>query len=73
MSMERLRFDVFGRRIDVEATSEGWSAYLPGNDGKRRPANIVIPSGLTGDGIAQYLDDLFHEAATPERPKVRLL
>ena len=71
--MERLRFDVFGRRIDVEATSGGWSAYLPGNDGKRRAANIVIPSGLDAHGIAQYLDDLFHEAATPERPKVRLL
>jgi hypothetical protein len=71
--MERLRFDVFGRRIDVQATSEGWSAYVLGNDGKSRPANIAIPPGLNADGIAQYLDDLFHEAATPERPKVRLL
>jgi hypothetical protein len=44
-----------------------------GGDGKRRPANIVIPSGLDAHGVAQYLDDLFHEAATPERPKVRLL
>jgi hypothetical protein len=71
--MVRLRFDVFGHRIDVEATSEGWTAYVPGNDGKRRPANIAIPAGQDADGVAQYLDDLFHEAATPERPNVRLL
>lgn len=36
-----------------------------GTDGKHRPANIVIPSDLDVDGIAQYLDNLFHEVATP--------
>lgn len=71
--MQRLRFDVFGRRIDVEATADRWIAFLPGADGKRRPADIAIPSDLKVDGIVQYLDDLFHEAATPEHPRVRLL
>ena len=50
--MERLGFDLFGRRIDVESASEGWFAYLPGDDGKRRPATIVIPSGLDAHGVA---------------------
>ena len=71
--MQRLRFDVFGRRIDVEATSDGWAAYVPGNDGKRRPAGFAIPSELAADAIAQYLDDLFHEGATVMHPSVRLL
>lgn len=73
MEATRLTFDVFGRRIIVEARSEGWAAFYAGNDGKRRPAHIVIPAHLDGPGIAQYLDDLFHESATADHPTVRIL
>ena len=57
MTSERLRFDVFGRRIDVERKDGQWVPYIPGADGKRRPANIPIPSDLDASGIAQYFDD----------------
>jgi hypothetical protein len=70
---KRLTFDVFGRRIVVEATSGGWIAFYQENDGKRRRADFVIPRDLASDGIAQYLDDLFHEFATAEHPHVRVL
>ena len=73
MRSENLRFDVFGRRIDVERTAEGWAAFVPGTDGKRRPAQIAIPSDLKADEIGQYLGDLFHESATPKHPAVRVL
>ena len=73
MNKARIKFEVFGRRIDVERTDEGWAAYVPGNDGKRRRAEIVIPSDLTADEIGQYLGDLLHEAATPRHPNVRVL
>lgn len=69
----RFLFEVFGRRILVEATDGGWTAFDTGGDGKRRPAHIVIPPHLDGPGIAAYLDDLFHEHATPEHPAVRML
>lgn len=69
----RLRFDVFGRRIDVERTAHGWEAFVPGTDGKRRRAQIAIPPELGAAEIGQYLGDLFHEGASPERPTVRLL
>lgn len=65
--------DVFGRELVVEATPAGWAAFLPGNDGKRRPANIPIPEHLDVQGVVQYLDDLFHESATAEHPAVRIL
>jgi hypothetical protein len=71
--MQRLKFDVFGRRIDVEATGNGWAAYIPGNDGKRRSANLSIPPELDMTEIGQYLGDLFHEAASTQHPTVRLL
>ena len=69
----RLAFDVFGRRLVVEATSDGWTAFYQGHDGKRRPADIVIPKDLDSVGIAKYLDDLFHEFATENHPHVRVL
>lgn len=71
--VNRLAFDVFGRRVVVEATADGWRAFYQGNDGKRRPADFVIPKDLDSAGIAKYLDDLFHEFATDERPRVRVL
>lgn len=73
MEKTRLLFDVFGRRVIVEATSQGWAAFYSGNDGKRRPANIAIPAHLARQDIAQYLDDLFHESATARHPTVRIL
>jgi hypothetical protein len=37
-----------------------------GAEGKRRPANLQIPSALTADELAQYLGDLLHENASPK-------
>ena len=69
----RLEFDVFGRRILVEATADGWAGFIPGRDGKRRPADFAIPSDLEAPELASYLDDLFHEHATADHPAVRIL
>jgi len=69
----RLQFDVYGRRIEIEATADGWATFIPGNEGKRRPAGIAIPADLDIDEIVQYLADLFHESATEQHPSVRLL
>lgn len=65
-----LRFDVFGKRVGVERTSDGWIACWLGNEGKRRPAEFVIPDFVAEDELAQYLRDLFHESASPQHPDV---
>lgn len=69
--MTRLRFDVFGREIAVERTPNGWRALLVGSEGKSRPAGFEIPPTLSEAELLGYLDDLFHEYATAERPAVR--
>ena len=72
--MSSLRFDVFGRQVLVTATGDDWAVYYVGSEGKRRPArDIVVPSEIPESGIAQYLDDLCHEWATPRRPVVKRL
>lgn len=44
-----------------------------GADGKRRPADFVVPADVTSPGLAEYLGDLFHENATPRRNTVERL
>ena len=68
-----MRFDVFGRELIVERSNDGWAVFYSG-EGKRLPANnIIIPSSITEEEIAGYLEDLFHEAATPSHNDVRRL
>jgi hypothetical protein len=62
--------DVFGKRMVVERQGASWQTYLVGDDGKRSPINVAIPDSLDEAELAQYFDDLFHEAATPWRPAV---
>ncbi|MDN8611575.1 DUF7661 family protein [Variovorax ginsengisoli] len=61
----RYRFNVFGRIISIERVGGDWVAHLTGNDGKRRPAELAIPSDMRHAELAQYLYDVYHEEATP--------
>lgn len=70
---EEYRFDVFGRRMAIASRDGAWVAYLIGAEGKRRRAGFEIPDFVAANELAQYLDDLFHEDASPERPGVVLL
>lgn len=67
---EEYRFDVFGRRMAIARSDGAWVAYLLGVEGKRRRAVFEIPDCVAADELAQYLDDLFHEDASRERPSV---
>jgi hypothetical protein len=69
-----VKLDVFGRHMLVERAGDTWRTYLLGADGKRSPVDIAIPARVTESELAQYFDDLYHEAATSRHPVVvRLL
>jgi len=68
-----LRFNVFGTLVGVERSGNDWKAYYLGAEGKRRPADFVVPEFVLEAELAQYLADLFHESATPGNSEVRLL
>jgi hypothetical protein len=68
--MSELRFNVFGRLIAVARTHGAWSAFVLGAEGKRRPAEFIIPDFLAEEDLCQYLADLFHESATPSNGEV---
>ena len=69
----RLTFDVFGKRMQVELCANGWRLFLLGADGKRSPLEASIPVFVTENELEQFLGDLFHENATSRHPYVRRL
>ena len=62
--------DVFGKRMLVEREGGNWRTYRLGSDGKRSLVDIAIPESMSEAELVQYFDDLYHEAATPQRPAV---
>ena len=67
--------EVYGRRILVERTADGWKAFTPRDDCKRQTsAAMMIPAFVnTADELLEYLADLWHESARPDRQTVRWL
>jgi hypothetical protein len=59
-----MKFNIYGRfQVDVRRESDSWVAYRS-ELGKRTLLNdVVIPSNLTAQELATYLDDIFHEFA----------
>lgn len=69
-----MKLNVFGKKIEVVRRDNKWRAYYLGNEGKRRlAANIVIPSDIKEDELREYMADLCHEWATPNRDSVTLM
>jgi hypothetical protein len=65
------RFNVFGRIVALERSSDVWQAYAIGIDGKRGPASFVVPEFVEEEELEQFLFDLFHEHATPSNGDVQ--
>jgi len=66
-----MRFDVYGTLMQVERDASGWRLYRIGSEGKKSPVPVSIPDFVSEEELGQFLDDLFHEDATPARPAVK--
>ncbi|QJD94348.1 hypothetical protein HH213_29335 [Duganella dendranthematis] len=67
--MNEFRFNIFGALIAVTAAEGAWQAFYLGVDGKRRPADFVVPGDVVESELCEYLADLYHENATPRNAK----
>lgn len=63
--MKALKFNIFGTLIAVTGSAGAWRTFYPGADGKRRPADFIVPDDIEEHELCEYLADLFHEEATP--------
>ena len=69
---ECLLFDVFGRVMQAQRTDGRWQLFLVGAEGKKRPVpDVSVPPHLSADELLTFLDDLYHEFASPSHPSVR--
>jgi hypothetical protein len=69
---ESLLFDVFGRMMQAQRTDGRWQLFLLGAEGKKRPVpDVSVPPHLSADELLTFLDDLYHEFASPSHPSVR--
>ena len=68
-----LRFNVFGRIVELRRENGEWRTYSVGADGKRGPGGFEVPSFVEEAELEQYLFDLFHESATSRSGDVKRL
>ena len=70
-----LIYDVFGRHIGVQRQGERLLLFrVDLNERKCSPLRgIIIPDDLPEAEIPGWLGDIFHEAASPHHPDVRLV
>lgn len=73
--MQIMKFNIFGTLVGVSRSDgkSGWRAFYLGDEGKRRPADFIVPDDIAEDDICEYLADLFHENATPRNSQTRKL
>jgi hypothetical protein len=62
--MKESKFNIFGAHILVVGEQGAWRTYYYGAEGKRRPADFIIPGDVAEADLCEYLSDLFHENAT---------
>jgi hypothetical protein len=67
------RFYVFGRIYLIRRKGSSWVPYTASGDGKHAPAGFAIPDFVLEDELVQYLEDLFHENATPSNGNVHAI
>ncbi|MCG8687580.1 MAG: hypothetical protein MI892_22080 [Desulfobacterales bacterium] len=66
-----MKYNVFGRSIEIIKSDEKWKVFILGRGGKRQPAhNIFIPSDIAEKDIENWLEDLLHEWASPQNDKI---
>jgi len=68
-----MKFDVYGRFIvEVIRHGEEWEIFLVEQGRRLRMDEVAIPSETPMDRIPYYLEDLWHESASPGKAIRRL-
>lgn len=69
-----MKFDVYGRKLEILWKQDRWQILIAGSEGKKRIfTDIVIPASIKEHELIVYLSDLCHEWATTDHPNVSRL
>ncbi|MFY8274927.1 DUF7661 family protein [Pseudoalteromonas sp. SSDWG2] len=69
-----IKFDVFGKQMSVIKKEHEWQLFNESDTGMRaRVYDVIIPSDINEEELAQYLDDIYHEYSSDKHAKVTRL
>ena len=68
-----MKLDAFGKRMEVARENDQWVIYELGEGKKTRSSAIYIPAEYDEEKVLQFLNDLFHESATPTNPSIKVI
>jgi hypothetical protein len=68
-----MRLNAFGKWLEVMREDGVWIVYELGDGKKVQTKDFYIPSDYNQTQVIQYLEDMLHERATPENPRIRKL
>ena len=61
-----MRFNVYGRfKVDVVREGNQWAVYRLELGKRIKVTEFAIPSSLSDAELGTFLDDIYHELATP--------
>ena len=68
-----MKIDAYGKMFEVTCDRGLWKIFSLG-EGKKSPVSeIAIPPHLNKEEVLEFLEDLMHEMATPERPRIVII
>lgn len=60
-----MKFDIYNRfQLEIIREGNAWAVYRLGL-GTRVKTDLVIPSSVSENELATYLDDIYHEMSGP--------
>lgn len=68
-----MKLDAYGKRIEIQRENGDWVIYELGEGKKTLSRDIYIPSDYNEAQVIGFLEDLFHERATPENPSIKII
>ena len=69
----RLKLDAYGKKLELIRENNQWVIFELGEGKKTRSNDIYIPEEYNQEQVLQFLEDMFHERARPDFPKIKIL
>ncbi len=66
-----MKLDAYGKLLEIVRENDTWAIYQLGEGRRSRSHDIVIPSDFNKSQVIQFLEDMLHESATPQRRGAR--
>ncbi len=68
-----MKLNVYGKRIEVKKSENGWKVFYLGEGLKRLAPDLFVPDSIGEEEVINYLADICHEWASDSNSRVVVL